>query len=267
MSEYPFVNAKLNYVPADVETPTATYTSSAGAPTRNYSADPREMRIFNARLTIDDYSLETSGFELITSPTPLGAVRDDTDPSIPRDYYPEVERDLKARTGAKDVLIFDHTIRITGNQQGRIPVQAVHNDYTEASAPLRVSQLVGDAEAKRLFKRGRVSQVNLWRPLQMDPVTVLPLAVLDARSLGPNDLRRSDLVFPDRIGETYLVQANRRHRWRYFANMTRNEAILIKGYDSNMNAMARFTPHTAFDLPSGEEATRHSIEVRAFLFH
>ena len=43
--------------------------------------------------------------------------------------------------------------------------------------------------------------------------------------------------------------------------MTKDEVILIKGWDSLKDGRARFTPHGAFNLPQ----TRKSIEVRTLV--
>lgn len=47
--------------------------------------------------------------------------------------------------------------------------------------------------------------------------------------------------------------------------MTRDEAVLIKCFDSAQDGRARFSLHSAFELPESEQAApRESIEVRAF---
>ena len=54
----------------------------------------------------------------------------------------------------------------------------------------------------------------------------------------------------------------------YFPAMTRNEAILIKCYDSEKDGRARFSLHSAFEDPTSppNARPRESIEVRAFAF-
>lgn len=266
MSPHPFIETDINFIPTGVRNPESRYHSGTGETERNYENEARRVRVANGRMTQEAFSLDVQGFQLVdNSPTVLGPVVDDADPVIAERYHPEAKSVLQSVTGAKEVLIFDHTIRITGNEKGRHPVQSAHNDYTDRSAPVRLAQLLGDAEAERWLK-GRVAQVNLWRPL-VGPVNSLPLALLDARTVGPADLRRSALIFPDRRGETYGLSPSEGQRWTYFPDMTPDEAILIKGYDSALDGRARFTPHTAITLPgaSREVAPRHSIELRAFL--
>jgi hypothetical protein len=52
------------------------------------------------------------------------------------------------------------------------------------------------------------------------------------------------------------------------AKLERNEAVLLKCYDSKDDGRARFTAHTSFDDPNSppKAAPRESIEVRALVF-
>ena len=74
--------------------------------------------------------------------------------------------------------------------------------------------------------------------------------------------------YPHRVGQTYRLKYNANHRWFYFPEMRREEALVFKVYDSEKDGRARFTPHTSFvDSGSPPHApARQSIEVRAFAF-
>lgn len=78
----------------------------------------------------------------------------------------------------------------------------------------------------------------------------------------------SDLIYRDKVGETYRSTYNPNHRWFYFPRLERNEVILLKCYDSERDGRARFTAHTAFEDPSSAPgaAPRESVEVRALVF-
>ena len=91
----------------------------------------------------------------------------------------------------------------------------------------------------------------------------------DARTIAPQDLVKGDLVYPDRVGETYAVTFNPQHRWFYVPAMRRDEVLLIKCFDSASDGRARFVPHTAFDDPSAptDVLPRESIEIRSLVFH
>ena len=70
------------------------------------------------------------------------------------------------------------------------------------------------------------------------------------------------------IGITIIGVYNADHQWHYFPAMTRDEAILIKCYDSEKDGRARFSLHSAFEDPTSpaNAKPRQSIEVRAFAF-
>ncbi len=90
----------------------------------------------------------------------------------------------------------------------------------------------------------------------------------DAGSIAPGDLIATDLIYRDRVGETYALQFNARQRWFHFPDLTPDEAVLIKGYDSR-DDVARFAAHSAFDDPRSPPGApeRESIEVRALVIH
>lgn len=252
---------------ADLEvTPVTYYTDGPPRRVGNYGAF--RMPIRDMRPLRDRLSLDREGFALIRH---TSAVTDFYDAEeVERVYYPEVAEAVKAATGASQALVFDHTIRIEGNTDRqdtvhRAPVRLVHNDYTHASAPKRVRELLAAEEAEH-WLAGRVVEVNLWRPIK-GPVQQAPLALADASSLAPDDVVEVDLVYPHRTGVIYHVVHDPRHRWFYAPDMTPDEAILIKGYDSLTDGRARFTPHTAFDHPDtpADAAPRESIEARVFL--
>jgi hypothetical protein len=192
---------------------------------------------------------------------------------VRRIYYAEAERALAEVTGARRVFVFDHTVRrrvlgVDDRAPGtpRQPATRVHVDHTAKSGPQRVRDLLGD-EAEELL-RGRVQVINLWRPIR-GPLRDAPLAVCDARSVAPGDLVPSDLVYRDRVGETYGVLFNPQHRWFYVPDMQPDEALLLKCYDSATDGRARFAPHTAFEDPTvgPDVAPRESIELRTLVFH
>jgi hypothetical protein len=123
------------------------------------------------------------------------------------------------------------------------------------------------ADAAELL-RGRVQIINVWRPIR-GPLLDSPLAVCDAQSVKPAQLVPSDLIYRDRVGETYSVLHHPDHRWFYFSGMETDEALLLKCYDSQTDGRARFLPHTAFSDPHtpGNAPPRESIELRTLVFH
>jgi hypothetical protein len=116
--------------------------------------------------------------------------------------------------------------------------------------------------------KGRVQIINLWRPIR-GPLQDAPLAVCDARTVKFDELVGSDLIYPNRVGETYSVKYNPEHRWFYVPEMTADEILLLKCFDSQTDGRARFAPHTAFVDPTtpANAAPRESIELRTLVFH
>ena len=55
----------------------------------------------------------------------------------------------------------------------------------------------------------------------------------------------------ERIGELQLVTFNPGHRWYYYPDMSRDEVLLIKTFDSARDGTARRSIHSAFDNPAG----------------
>ena len=168
------------------------------------------------------------------------------------------------------MVIFDHTVRVENgaqrhNKDVRAPVHTVHNDYTERSGPQRVRDLL-DVDDAETFLNHRFAVVNVWRSIGA-PIETAPLAIADAKSVAPEDFLATSLVRPDRVGEIYQVAYNSNHRWFYFPKTRRDEALLIKCYDSATNGPARFTAHTAFDNPTAPRHAlpRESIEVRTLI--
>jgi hypothetical protein len=96
-----------------------------------------------------------------------------------------------------------------------------------------------------------------------------PLAVCDSRTVAAEDLVPSDLVYKERVGETYSVRYNPAHQWYYVPEMRRDEALLLKIADTRTDIPARFMPHTSFTDPTTppDARARESIEVRTLVFH
>jgi hypothetical protein len=265
-----YVEVPLTYLVDTGEKPVTYIPAPGGGEIRRTGQYAQSVvAIHDGRDKARDLSLDRQGFVLTRHDT---AVADFHDPEEVRAvYYPEMERLVKAATGASRVLVFDHNVRIDGGPGGNRagvsePVRTVHNDYTAKSGPQRVRTLLDADEAEALLKN-RVAVINVWKPIQ-GPVQTAPLALADAQSITPGDLTALELVYPDRTGEIYNATFNPDHRWYYFPDMQKDEAILIKGYDSVDDGRARFTLHTAFDDPTSPPAAapRQSIEVRAFAF-
>ncbi|KAL9187077.1 hypothetical protein ACHAXT_010797 [Thalassiosira profunda] len=183
------------------------------------------------------------------------------------------------------------------------PAGLVHADYTKVSAPKRLEQLsqppkMNDVLRPTLLAQKRSSLldptmvqealegkrryafINVWRSIDPEhPVKNPPLACIDANSVTADELRTFQIHYVDRVGENYFachppVSTDRKHEWWYYPDMTMDEALLLKQWDSrgemargaqsDAGGLSTFTIHSAFLDPSFDEGCppRKSIEVR-----
>src|SRR5262244_888093 len=198
------IEAPIHYLVEGSEKP-ASYggvRQSVADQQRKGQYKAHKMTIYNARAIAGQLSLEREGFAFVNHETKMKNFYDEDEV---RDlYYKETEELVKRTSGAKRVVVFDHTLRSADEatreeKQISRPVLHAHNDYTDWSGPQRVRDLL-PAEAEELLKR-RFAIVQTWRPINK-PVQREPLAIADARSIGTKELVASARIYPDRVGET-----------------------------------------------------------------
>lgn len=273
--------------------------------------EPREMPVRDARAlaACERRRLEVNGFELLSAPLESPAPDFFDHHQVVRDYYPSCAEIVRKASGAGHVVAFDHNVRsaagkqgkqrIKGGQEVQAPSRVVHGDYTLTSAPQRLRDLTRppglndtvrsvlaegesllDTDAvERALTQGRFAIINLWRNIADEPVETHPLALCDATSVRPEDLVVFEIHYHDRIGENYFAKHADDHEWFFYPALTRDEALLIKQWDS-AGALARsngampdasspdtpctFSFHTAFADPTTrpDAPERWSIEVR-----
>ena len=274
--DLPYVEANLTYlVPMAEKLVNYTYEPPVGIRRTNGAFETYKLPIYNARSISENISLDKEGFAFTEHNTNVRNFYDEAE--IRQIYYPEAEQLLKEVTGGTRVVIFDHTLRNAelmkqGNNNIREPAKRIHNDFTAKSGYTRArwelaARGIDNSEIESLLQK-RFAIINVWRGIA-DTIQESPLALCDARSIAPQDLVVSDLVYRDRIGETYAVTYNQNHQWFYFPQMHRNEAIFIKCFDSAEDGTARFVAHTGFDDPTSplDAPARESIELRTFVFY
>ncbi|HEY3909845.1 MAG TPA: CmcJ/NvfI family oxidoreductase [Stellaceae bacterium] len=269
-AEREMLDATLDYF---VDTK-ATPVTLVGAPgesdrrTGGGASEQHRVTIRNGRPHAAEFALEKNGFRFVDHETRVADFYDEDE--IRRVYYPEMEALVKRESGARRVVVFDHTLRTADEalrQAAKIrdPVRRVHNDYTEWSGPQRVRDLMGE-EAEALLAR-RFAIVQVWQPIR-HPVESWPLAIADARSLSPADMVVTERRYPDRVGQTSAITWSPEHRWYWFPRMRPDEALVFKTYESMKDGRARFTAHTAFEDPATlpDVRPRESIEIRTLAF-
>ena len=284
------VKAQINYLLPG--TPINRRFVSAGVEVNTGEYGPFDVTIRDGREISDHFTLDRHGFTLAHCPT---AIRDfyDSD-EVDHLYTEEVAGHVKTLTGADFVVPMGWMIRNSGDisklqkktdepyrHQGGIqpPAGEAHIDSYPSFAEKQARALYDKARPGGPgYKRFIYS--SFWRTFSAPPQNC-PLAVCDHRSVGddegvPNvlhivdEIPEGDALFAPMDEENLPAAAifyhNPDHRWWYFSNMVRDEAILIKFHDSD-HSVAWRVPHTAFWDPSFPDANvRESIECRSVAF-
>lgn len=264
------VEADLNYI-IDTGVPPIVYVDwpeeehKARLPTY----ETHRCRIENGRPLKNQFTLPSHGFVFLNHPS---AVKDFYDTNaIQNVYESEVAELIESQMGASKVMVFDHTFRTANHaialeKKTRAPVKAAHNDYTTRSARQRITDLLPAKEAVARLKH-RFAIVQTWRPIR-HPVLSEPFAICDGRTIPKEGFVALQRRYSYRTAETYHLSFNPNHQWYYFPEMTPDEVIVFKVFDSDISKGVPFTAHTAFDdpqTPSGVHQ-RESVESRALVF-
>jgi len=284
------VEAQLNYLLPGPDINRRFVSAGVEVNTGRYG--PFKVTIRDGRAIRDHFSFDRQGFQLLDAPTRI-ADFGDTD-MIDRIYPGEVERHVREAFGADLVVPMGWMIRTSGELASRQkkadqpythrggvqpPAGEVHVDTEpsrqRAAAQRAYAQARPDGPG---FRRFIVS--SFWRTYSPPPQDC-PLALCDARSVRDDEGTPNILWVVDRIPEgdamfapmdddaqmaAAIFRHNPDHRWWYFSNMTRDEALLFKFHDSDRSRPWR-TPHTAFwdtSLPGAQP--RESIECRSIAF-
>lgn len=252
------------------------YPPSSGRAIETPPKRYHEVRIADCRPLAAELSLDAEGFAVRRHASAIGDFYDDD--AVRRRYYAEVEELVAAVTGAVAVFAFDHNVRsargaLEGRPGVRAPVDMAHNDYTESSGPRRIGEIL-EERGRPDLAGGSAALVNVWRPLR-GPVRDIPLAVCEAASASPGDFVETAIEHfgeedPDRPrhrGQIYSFRHRAGQRWFYVADMTPDEVLLLKCYDTRRDGRARYTAHTGFVHPGRSPAppSRESIEVRTLV--
>jgi hypothetical protein len=227
---------------------------------------PIEMDITDARTVTP--TLDDAGFTLVTHDSAVGDLTDRV--ALETVYRPEIIELIAALCGADLVLVnspgilrFSERLPESGVLDNSRPARFAHVDVSDATAR---------AFAERAGPAGRALErfvhYNIWRALSAPPQDV-PLAVCDARTVAAADLIAADAIFdsPDKPQWSFegLVFAHSPgHRWHWFPDMHRGEALVFKTHDSDPRR-AHCVPHVAFDNRTAPEGAppRVSLEMRA----
>jgi hypothetical protein len=270
--KYDLEKTKLHFIKNEsIAVPIVNYSGLDESQSYSDEYTFHETDIVNARSLSEErtFSLDREAFKLITfSPDDVNFLAPEL---VKKSYYPDVEALVKKETGASHVFAFDHTVRRGIKNSNRHPAYHVHNDYTFETGISRASTFLGnDVVAK--FAGKRMIQINVWRSIA-GVVEQDPLALMDATTLDNKDLVRTEIHFNDmntgdqHNGEIFALKKNSNQRWYYYPAINSEEAILIKGFDTDKSRSC-FAMHSAFPLAGqgDHNKPRQSIETRTYAF-
>ncbi|KAH8682291.1 methyltransferase CmcJ [Xylariales sp. PMI_506] len=247
--------------------------------TSNLEFEPRECTFRDIRDSLQDYSLDTHGFQVEECPTNLDFPSFQDRAIVESRYFSEVEQILKRIQGGFDrVFIFDWRLRNASTPRTGVefdmndftswlrPSPNVHVDQSDRAVLHRIQLQLGD-DAPFLLQ-GRVRVINVWRPLE-HVVEDRPLAFCDPSSVADDDLVECDHVRRKFKGSTLYSYFSDAHKWCYLGQHRPDEVLLLKMFDSDPSVRARRLPHASFLHPCATEHSkpRKSIEVRALVFN
>lgn len=225
--------------------------------------NPVETPIYDRRFDRHPPTLEDAGFELIPH---VSQIRDWTDEKVAEAYTAEISAFLYDLTGAdKMVMTYLPTFRFGEPLSDRV----IHSDVSDKTAKIFADRHCPYGKAMKRFVHFKV-----WRVIS-EPPQDIPLTLCDGRTINRDDLIITDMIY-DKDGqelnrfEGYVISHNPNHKWSYYSDMTADEVIVSKTYDSNGDGVssAFCVPHSEFDNHNVSENTppRQLVEILATAF-
>jgi hypothetical protein len=238
-----------------------------------------DVIVRNARLA-GPFTLDEHGFCLGHHRTDITDWEQNYGPDTP--YAGQVCEVAKRLSGADLVVPMGGMLRCSGKTSATVqpPAAEAHVDFTQRCAERIAGNLY---HKKNLEGPGfrRFIAFSLWRALSPPPQDA-PLALCEGRSVRDeegthntkvdvDEIPTGDALFAPIEGEENMAAAtifhhSPEHRWWYFPDMTPDEVVFIKFYDSDHRTAWR-CPHTAFRDSSRPDAhERRSIEYRGIAY-
>jgi hypothetical protein len=266
---------------------------SAGKEINTGTYSDHEVTIRDGMPIRDHFELDVHGFTIARQPTAVTDFHDKDE--VDRLYESEVERHVRALTGADKVVARGWMIRTSADLTERAQQKTENYQHTGGIQPPAGEAHIdlNTPTARRMaeftykkhfpdgpgFKRFLIS--SYWRTFSPPPQDV-PLALCDGRTSFGGEEKSNTLFVVDEFpegdaltapveGEETMMAAtipswHPSHRWWYFSNMDAGDALLFKFHDSDHSRTWR-CPHTAFvDTSFADANIRESIEVRSVAF-
>jgi hypothetical protein len=278
-TDCPSQRSKIGHI---VRTGERVVVDYSGRGRTNICAREHEVIVCDIRGLTNQISLDHNGFQLIgyrglTIEALSRTEFDETDLSARAgDYYADMAELIKSQSGARDVVplrngLFLRRHKKKQREGERLASTFAHIDFSSQSARDFVLVAMAWEGIHEIDPYSRLVVIQSWHVLTPPPQDY-PLVLCDTTSVDKGDLFFIDYIPPtgrlDIRTESYAVAYNPAHRWYYFSEMTPDEVILFKGFDSLAGACAGAPPHTSFRNADAPTAVlpRSSIEARFLCF-
>ncbi len=221
---------------------------------------PVTVEVRDERVQTEKAQFQTDSVAFSTRPGSVKTFGEDGD------WQPAYDAELTAllidEVGAKEVVVFDHTVRVDDPNAARKPARNVHSDYSPDGARQRLVDILG-AEKAEEWEAGRYAFINVWRPVEA-PINSAPLGFIRPSSVAAEDWILLDLIYPDRKGQIMGLAANPAHQWIYMSKMTPDEVVYFNIFDSSGQPSVA---HSALDMVEDPNvhSARKSIESRTLV--
>lgn len=218
---------------------------------------PTDISVRDERIGEAFVAFAVDGIGFAQAPTQVGSFTNGEDWQTP--YDRELTAFLSEELGAREIVIFDHTVRVDDPTSNRKPARNVHSDYSPEGAEKRLVDILGPERAAE-WSNGHFAFINVWRPVD-DPINSAPLGFVRPATVPPEDWIEIDLIYPDRKGQIMGLAANQDHEWIYRSRMAPDEVVYFNIHD---NRRLPSVGHSAIDMVEDPSliTIRKSIESR-----
>ncbi|PQE16393.1 7alpha-cephem-methoxylase P8 chain protein [Rutstroemia sp. NJR-2017a BVV2] len=187
---YGDVTAPLSFYgpPADNSEPYFIVSRDIGKEANfNFSDSIIDVPIHDVRSCKNEFTLDNDAFQVIKDAPQANTLHFTDDEAIKENYYSEVRQLLsKYIPGNIRIFVYDHTVRRESKGAEHRPLTRVHVDHTANNVIRRIRQYFPTEADSLLQERYRI--VNVWRPLNKQPLESYPLAFASASTFEDHDV-------------------------------------------------------------------------------
>jgi hypothetical protein len=274
------ITAEVPYLRGELDRVFVEYTARILGPD---TVEQREVEIRNGRAAARQPSLDEEGFQIVTCPSRVVHERLDEllaersplqMPQAHIDYWKDTIPLISKLSGANEVLpVHASGVRFSPradkSKTHMTPAGWAHLDYDPDEAAVQLNETL-ELNGRQIRPYRRYVLYQGWRALTPPPQD-FPLALCEGRTVATADIvpieyhmstEARDVTYRSR-GSRYSPQ----HRWWYFPDMTLNEMLVFKGFDSERPGEVQ-TLHTSFaDRSAKGPVPRASVETRYFALY